>query len=323
MHIDNNIMTPYGFISGITAKSFYENGAIKELMLNEKNVVITHAGELIPFYSEETPRRKYKSCLTYHQNGMVKSVSLNEQQDIITPIGEFPAELVTFYDSGELKRFFPLDGKISGFWSEEDERNLNIPFNFEFYFSSFTAMLVGICFYKSGDIRSLTLFPGETILVATKNYGEFKVKTGFSLYENGNLKSIEPAVPTPVTTKIGCINAYDVNAVGINADSNSIEFDEEGSIISLVTSSDRIAVKSPEGVMKFITPIEVKNPLSEDESTLIPVKLDFNYAKNTVTITNDKSHVFDLDKSDFSIFKGSLSPTCSPSDCASCSLCSH
>lgn len=31
---------------------------------------------------------------------------------------------LTFYENGELKRVFPLDGKISGFWSEEEEKRL-------------------------------------------------------------------------------------------------------------------------------------------------------------------------------------------------------
>ena len=93
----------------------------------------------------------------------------------------------------------------------------------------------GICFYKSGDIRSITLFPNEVINVSTK-YGDIGVKNGFSLYESGLLKSIEPAVPTIIKTPIGDITAYDVNSIGINADSNSIEFDEEGRIINLISS---------------------------------------------------------------------------------------
>ena len=322
MHNDNIIQTPFGVFSGIAASSYYSSGSIKDLILNEKNMVVTHVGELVPFYSEGTPRRKYKSSVSFFKDGMVKSVSLNEQTEIITPIGEFPAELVTFHDTGELKRIFILDGKISGFWSEEDERNLNIPFTFDFDSSKFSAMLVGICFYKSGDIRSITLFPNEVITISTKNYGDFAVKTGFSLYESGELKSFEPAVPTPVNTPIGTINAYDVNSIGINADSNSIEFDKQGRLIKLITSSDKIAVQSPNGVMKFLVPIEIQNPLSEDENEIIPLKLEFDYENNKVKISDDKNYEFSLKECKFNIFKGSLLPTCSPEDCASCSLCS-
>jgi len=319
---ENYIQTPFGILNGISASSYYNNGNIKDVILNEKNMVVTHVGELIPYYGEETQRRKYKSSVSYYQGGLIKSVSLNEQTDIETPIGEFPAELVTFYETGELKRIFILDGKITGFWTEEDERDLNIPFSFEFDFSKFTAMLVGICFFKSGDIRSITLFPKEVITVSTKSYGNISVKTGFSLYETGELKSIEPAVPTPIQTPIGLLNAYDVNSIGINADSNSIEFDEQGRLIMLTTSSDKIAVQKSNGVMKFMVPIEVKNPLSEDENEIIPLQLKFNYEKNIVTITDEKSYDFFISECKFNILRGNLSPTCSPDDCASCSLCS-
>ena len=319
---ENIVQTPFGVLSGITASNYYPSGNIKHVILNEKNMVVTHVGELIPYYGEETQRRKYKSSVSFFQSGLIKSVSLNEQTDIITPIGEFPAELVTFYDTGELKRIFILDGKITGFWSEDDERNLNIPFSFEFDFSKFSAMLVGICFFKSGDIRSITLFPKEVITVSTNNYGNISVKTGFSLYESGLLKSVEPAIPTPMLTPIGMLSAYDINSIGINADSNSIEFDEQGRLIKITTSSDKIAVQKPNGVMKFMVHIEKKSPLDEDEIEIIPLQLSFNYADEIVKITNEESYEFSILECKFNILKGSLSPTCSPEDCASCSLCS-
>jgi hypothetical protein len=67
--------------------------------------------QLIPFYGEDSLRRKYKASVTFYGNRALKAVSLDAQQEVLTPIGEMPAELVTFYDTGELKRVFPLDGK--------------------------------------------------------------------------------------------------------------------------------------------------------------------------------------------------------------------
>lgn len=321
MNSENMIQSPFGVLYGISSSSIYPSGKIKDIILNEKNMIVTHIGELIPFYSEETSRRKYKSSVSYHENGMIKSVSLDEQTEVITPIGEFPAELVTFYDSGELKRIFILDGKISGFWSEEDERGLNIPFSFEFEFSEFSAMLIGICFYKGGDIKSLTLFPGELINISTKEYGEFSVRIGFSLFESGMLKSLEPSVPTAIKTPIGEINAYDINAIGVNADSNSVNFDEEGRLLSLITSSDKIAVQKPDGVMRFFVPIETTNMDEDDSAEIIPLKLEFDYENNSVTITDEKSYSFSISDCKFNIFKGTVSSECSPSDCANCNLC--
>lgn len=319
---ENYIQTPFGILNGISASNYYPNGSIKDVILNEKNMVVTHVGELIPYYGAETQRQKYKSSVSFYHGGLIKSIYLNEQTNIETPIGDFPAELVTFYETGELKRIFILDGKITGFWTEEDERNLNIPFSFEFEFSKFTAMLVGICFYKSGNIRSITLFPKEVINVTTKNYKDITVKTGFSLFESGLLKSIEPAVPTPIHTPIGILNAYDVNSIGINADSNSIVFDEQGRLLKFTTSTDKIAVQKPNGVMQFMVPLEIKSQLDENETELIPLQLTFNYDDNTVTIIDEKSYTFSISECRFNILKGSLSPTCSADDCANCSLCS-
>ena len=237
--------TSFGVLGAVTSFSCYETGELKGVKLGDKNMVLTHAGELIPFYTE-TPRRKNKESLTFHKNGLIKAIALEEQQEIMTPIGEFPAELVTFYESGELSRFFPLDGQISGFWSEKDEKELNIPFSFEFEFGAFTASLVGISFYKSGDIKSITLFPGEIININSPA-GNLNAKTGFSLYENGGIKNIEPATPSPVKTPIGVLTAFDTQAVGISADDCSLKFDEDGRIISLINISDTIFVQSENG----------------------------------------------------------------------------
>ncbi len=214
----------YNDISDIT---YYKNGAVNGLRLNEKNMILTHAGQLIPYFGAESPRRKYKASITFHQNGALKSVSLDSQQDVLTPIGEMPAELVTFYDTGELKRIFPLDGKVSGFWSEEDERGLNVPLNFEFDFASFSALISGLCFYKNVCIRSVTLFPNEIIRIGHEPNGTIDVRHGFSLHESGRLQSLEPASPVKLRTPIGTLTAFDPNAVGINADMNSLCFDEQ------------------------------------------------------------------------------------------------
>jgi hypothetical protein len=168
----------------------------------------------------------------FYKDSMVKAIALNEVQEIQTPIGEFPAELVTFFETGELKRFFPLDGKIGGMWSEQEEKALAIPLSFDLPFASFSAIISGVAFYKSGNIRSITLFPGETVRISTK-YGEIITRNGFSLYESGNLESLEPAVPTVIKTPTGTLNAFDRDAVGVSADVNSLVFDEEGEVIAL------------------------------------------------------------------------------------------
>ncbi len=316
---DNYLQTPFGILGGVISYSCYESGELKDVMLSEKNIILTHAGELVPFYTE-TPRRKYKSSLTFHENGLVKSVSLENQQEIETPIGEFPAELVTFYDTGELHRFFPLDGKISGFWTEKEEKELNIPFSFEFKFGAFTAMIIGICFYKSGDIKSLTLFPEEVITLDTP-CGKINVRTGFSLYESGSIHTIEPAVPALIDTPIGKISAFDTQATGITADSCSLVFSDDGKVKSLVTSSDRIAVQTPDGRLHFFNPIKRTSPLDDETEITVGISVSFDYDTETVTITDEISHTFLINDCGFNIVKGAVKSGCSPQDCAGCPGC--
>jgi hypothetical protein len=229
---NNMIQLPSGVFAGVDSYVCYPSGELEGVKLSEKNMLVTHVGELIPFYTE-THRRKNKFSVEFHKNGMIKAVALNEIQEIETPIGEFPAELVIFYETGELKRFFPLDGKISGMWSEKEEKALTIPLTFEFPFTSFTALINGIAFYKSGEIRSITLYPGERIPISTE-YGEIPTRNGFSLYESGKLESLEPAIPFLIQTPNGPHRAFNPNAIGVNADVNSLVFDEEGKIVGYV-----------------------------------------------------------------------------------------
>ena len=318
MVLDNgHIQTAYGIFGNVISHEKYETGELRSLRLTDMNVLLTHAGELIPAYSE-TERRKFKPSVEFHRNGMVKAVSLEEQQDIETPIGELPAELLTFYDSGELSRVFPLDGKISGFWSEDDERNLQIPFHFDLGFTEFTALLNAISFYKDGAIRSITLYPDEIILVTT-SYGPILVRNGVSLYPDGELESIEPSEPITLATPIGRITAYDTEAVGITADSNSLCFDPKGKLISLTTSMHRIAVQTIDEKFIWYAPT-VFRP-SPDEDTEILRGLLIEFTGNGVRF-NKEERVHIIADSGFTILPFSAGgSSCSPADCASCKVC--
>jgi hypothetical protein len=315
---DDKIQLPSGIFAGVESYVCYPGGELEGIRLSEKNMLVTHAGELIPAYTE-THRRKIKYSVEFYKDGMIKAVALDEQQEIQTPIGEFPAELVTFFETGELKRFFPLDGKISGLWTEEEEKALAIPFTFDLSFTKFTAVINGIGFYKSGDIRSITIFPGEAITIQTA-YGEITARNGFSLYESGELESLEPLNPAQLKTPIGVIAAFDPNAIGVNADSNSLVFDESGRVTALVTVSARIAVTEGERFKTF-SPREVVNPLDDETMITEGLKISFDYNKNTVTFEeNDEKSTVSLNEG-FTVipFNGNAF-TCSPSDCASCSM---
>lgn len=313
---DKHIQTPYGVFGDVVSYDVYGSGELKSVMVEGKNMVLTHAGELVPAYTENN-RRKYKPSVEFYRDGMIKSVYLEEQQDVETPIGDFPAELITFYETGEVKRVFPLDGKISGYWSEEDEKGLNIPLSFSLGFAEFTAMISGICFYKDGDIRSITLYPGEKANVNTK-YGNISVRNGFSLYESGALMSCEPNLPSVINTPIGKIVAYDNDANGITADSNSLCFYEDGNVKSLITFQNKIAVQTNDERLLWFMP-QVIPAIDEDgDDTLAGLKVEFKGD----TIVFNGSQEFKREETGFTIlpFMNGM-PMCSPSDCANCSLC--
>lgn len=313
----NTIQTPYGILGGVDSFTCHPKGELLGVKLSEKNMIVTQAGEMIPAYTENT-RRKKKPSVEFDKQGMVISVVLEKQQEVLTPIGELPAELVKFYSTGELHRVFILDGQLSGFWTEEDERKLNISLTFDLGFTEFQGMINGICFYKSGDIKSITLFPGEKAKIKTP-MGVVETKVGVSLYESGSLKSVEPADPVLLPTPIGRLTAYDTDQNGINADSNSLSFTESGEIKSLITCDHSIYVQTDDEEMKKYSPHVKVHPLYDELLAVSGIQIEFLKETGEVIIDHDK---YDLELCGFTI-EPFVRPGlhCSPSDCANCSLC--
>lgn len=317
---NGQIQMPFGILGGVSSVRKSLSGALQAVSLTENNVIVTHAGELYAAYTQ-TPRRKHKPSVEFYENGLVKAVALENQQDVLTPVGEMPAELVTFYESGELHRVFPVDGQVSGFWTEEEEREMNVPLTFDFGFSVFTAMLSSLCFYKSGAIKSVTLYPGEIITVKTP-LGSFSVRHGFSLYETGELRSFEPAVPVHIQTPVGMLTAFDTMSVGVSADHNSVTLSDDGRVIGVKTGANRIMAQTGDGPVRWHAPVQKPHPCSDELPFYQPLELAFE--DETATITDNEPHSYPLAASHFSVsaFRGGPMG-CSPADCANCSLCGH
>lgn len=312
---DKTLQTPYGIVGAVNRFDTYQSGELRSVVLGGENVILTHAGELIPYYTE-TSRRKYKPSIDFFKNGMIKAVALETQQELLTPIGEIPSELITFYDTGEVRRIFPLDGKITGFWTEEEEKELNIPFSFDLGFTKFTAMLNSISFYKSGDIRSITLYPGESILV-----NHLQVKNGFSLYESGELESLEPLVPVEFKTKIGKITAFDNESLGVTADSNSVNYYKNGELKSLITVDNKVQVQDEKGILRCYEPEVIEPVIDGENETILGLKIHFHEEGVSFGI---EEKVYDYSECGFTVLKIDTSNQwqCSSSDCSQCSLCS-
>jgi hypothetical protein len=285
-------------LKGIANPNYYENGIIKDCVLNEENIIGTKYGNLIPKYGPDEARRKFIPSISFYRSGAVRSISLEQQTEIPTPLGTFPAELVTFYESGAIKRLFPLNGKISGYWTEADEEKLCREFQFNFPFGSFKTRIISLYFYEGGNLKAMTLWPGETV-VLRKQVDLFPVRIGFSLYEDGCLKSVEPAYELPISTPIGNITAYDESAVGISGESNSLSFKKDGSLHSVVTSGSKVAVSDKNGATAIMQPGLMPDPLEEDRLIVVPLKIIFD--GSYVKFEGERTAVYDLSTFRFSV----------------------
>lgn len=312
------LQTKYGCFSGCIDPEYYEDGSIKNCKFTEKNEISLRCGTLIPQYGEAEVRKKQIKSIGFYQSGAVQRIALEKQTEILTPIGEFPVELLTFYEDGSIKRIFPLNGKISAYWSETDEGKLAFPMRFELDCGEFSAKIISVHFYPSGEIQSITLFPGEVIILRTPA-GKVSVRTGFSLYEGGALKSVEPAFPVSVSTKIGKLAAFDCSSMGIHADKNSLKFSETGEITGVTISSEKIIVQSEGIPLTSVAPIVKPNPLDENEFLTIP--LTVRLEGGTVYLSGDKEYAFPLETSAFTVIQNQNTVCTSCLGCPNCGQC--
>lgn len=306
-------------LKGVTRMDDSKSAAVRHYNLDKENKIPTSCGTLVPRWGNMNVRRKNTSSVSFYENGAVKRIALETQAPIKTPLGFYPAELVTFYRSGALKRFFPLDGQISGYWSEQDEEKLLDTLSFTLPFGEVSAKIIGCCFYESGALKSMTLWPSQKIDLPT-SFGLVSVRSGFSLYENGALKSIEPASLTAVPTSIGLLKAYDSEAVGINADSSSLAFDEQGTVITLTVPSTRFKATGSDGQTAVIEPVLTVNPLDDESVIELPVKVSFESGKVRLNV-GENNRVFEHASFVIEAIKRPKT-ACAGLDCSQCQMCS-
>lgn len=301
------IVTKYGVIKGIISINYYDNNVIEECKVEEYCEIVTAVGTLVPQYEDDGLRRKYTKSLSFYKNGNIKTISLQKQTDIKTSIGKVPAEFISFYENGRIKRILSLNGKITGFWTEENECDLAIKTELSFKFGKFTKKIMGIKFYESGEVKSLTFWTSERINIQTP-CGMLDIRMGISLYEDGKIKSCEPSIPVKVNTPIGDIMAYDLNAVGINGDENSLNFYEDGKIKSLVTSIDEIKVMDSNGRVSSFQPGSKLSSYNDEGTDIVPLiiefyrdKIKFNKDENCEFVLGDNSFFIENSMQQFNL----------------------
>ena len=318
--------TSYGKLTGIANFMAYGDGALKSCILNEENRVQSSVGELIPQFRQAElgeRQKKYRSSLDFHRNGMIKSASLQIAMPLETPLGVFNAELVTFFQDGSLNRLFPLNGQIDGYWSEQQEGELAEVFDFDLPIGKFSTKVISLGFYPSGALKSLTLWPGQRITIDTPA-GAMQIRTGFSLYESGSVRSVEPAKPIELITPIGLIKAYDEEMLGMNADQNSVRFSEEGQIVSVKTIHSGVrAISADLSTQLTIEPLVTASLIDVRDKRTVPMTIDFD--GDELRVEADRNYTFNLSEDSVCTFdrvnvvrESCCGGGCSSAPCSGC-----
>lgn len=307
--------TRYGCLNGISSIDFYDSKNIKSCTLNEENLLQTSYGNLIPQYECSSERRKYIDSINFYSNGNLKSLYLQQQAQIAAPIGPLPAELVTFYESGNIKRIFPLNGKLTAYWSEDDEYNLAEPLKINTPIGEIYKKIISLYFYEDGNIKSITFWPKDSISFNSP-IGNIEARTGISFYDDGSVKSFEPYRPTKTETPIGTILAYNNTAHGLHGDSNSVTFSKKGILESLITTTDKIDLIDEFKVKKTYRPHLKPSIINDAGFDIVPLSIKFD--EDSVQF-NDEPIKYEFKKYSFSIHPNFIKLE---TDCSNCSECS-
>lgn len=314
----DRIETTYGTVSGIADCTTYANGTPKSCRLSVENRLQTPFGTIIPLYRQAEigeRNKKDRRSLGFFENGRIKSIALDQALPLQTPLGFLKAEAVSFYENGAINRLFPLNGQIDGYWSERKEAELAEPMDFDLPVGKFRAKVISLHFYPSGALKSLTLWPSERITIQSPT-GPIRVRKGFSLYEDGTLRSLEPAKVEELSTPIGLVKAFDAEMIGMSADLNSVQFTPAGRLGSVKTIHTGLHVKAADGTETRIEPFETISRIDDEGKRTVPMQIDFG--ADTVKVVAQHTHVFDLAQHSIATF---VRANVIREACSSCSGC--
>ena len=294
------VKTRYGVVPGYLNLEKYASGNPASLIFTERFEIKTPVGVIVPQYSVDDHGRRMLKPVNFYDNGNIKKAPLQEVAYIETKYGKISAELLMFYNDELLKKLFPLNGKLSGYWGEKDEYTLSKEFELQLPCGTIRAKIINIGFYKNGNIKSITLWPQEAVEVKSP-IGTMRIRVGLSFYEDGSLKSAEPAGPYIVETKIGKISAYDNDPEGIMGDINSLQFDSKGEVTALSTTNDVIIVKAVSGGEVRYAPSEKESLCSEQVAITVPLQIEFINGK--VRFNKSISDEYDFSEYSFEVVK--------------------
>ncbi len=269
------VTTPYGPLPVLGRPDLYPDGSVRSMYVDGPVSLETSLGRLVPQYTIDDTRRMHQPPLTFHENGRVRALPLETRTVVETPAGALPAELVTFHDNGAVARVFPLNGKLTGYWTEADEARLAEPLRLTTPLGELSAKCVAVAFGPEGGLRSLTLWPGEEIVVKTP-VGNAPVRLGLSFHPGGALRSVEPARPLETPTPVGSVWAFDPDAVGINGDKNSLAFTPAGVVRRVATARTSLAARLSDGSRLELAPAVRESICGDGDHEITPLVLEFS-----------------------------------------------
>lgn len=251
-----------------------QNGGIDTVLTGERMVLETSVGKMIPRYTVDDESRKKEAPVKFYRTGELKSLPLEEATEIVTSLGMIKAELLTFYQNGALRRLFPLNGKITGYWTEENEYTLAETLEIPTPIGPLSVKPIYLQFFENGELESVGFWPKERVSI-NSSVGKVKIRKGISFYRNGNLRGFEPAQEIQVESPIGLIKVFDPDPQGLHAESNAVDFYENGEIKSLTTSSTQVSVEIDKGEKEIFAPTLVSSYCNESAFFVSPMKIQF------------------------------------------------
>ena len=267
--------TRYGPLAVDGPVDRHPDGAPRAVYVAGPVALETSLGRLTPQHTIDDSRRMNLPHLTFFQNGQVRSLPLETRTVVETPVGQLPAELVTFHDNGAVARVFPLNGKLSGYWTEADEAGLAEILRIDTSIGRIASKFVSVAFSPDGELRSLTLWPGEEVTLKTP-VGNAPARLGLSFHPGGALRSFEPARPLETPTPVGVIWAYDPDAVGISGDENSLAFDLAGTVSRIATVRSQVVARLPGEAARELQPAVRESICGDGDREITPLVLEFS-----------------------------------------------
>jgi hypothetical protein len=252
-----------------------KNGNIDTVLVGEKLILETSVGELIPRYKlDDGTGRKKEAPVKFYKTGELKSLPLEKSSEILTTLGSMKSELVIFHRNGALWRTFPLNGQVTGFWTEENEFELAETISIPTSLGVIKVKPIYLQFYETGELESILFWPSEQIKIDTE-IGEMLIHKGISFHKNGRIKGFEPIKEISIESPIGKLNVYDPDPNGIQAENHSINFYEDGSIHSVITSSNKVSAIKDGAEFKSFSPKMIASYCNENAFFISPLKITF------------------------------------------------